>query len=239
MARKQLEPIEKAWITRRKNIDPIREGITILDCTVKKEESGCSEGQFLHQYIKILNRQRVQWEEDPVKNYLHRIQGATGGVRSLDTYLKYALTQTIHVSAHGRTYEDTGETYLVARNSEFNKELLKDMWAEQPEKDRPKLIVLSACEAGHKDMIEAFADGGKGCRYCIAPVFPADWERAALFSALFYTYLFYGEPHSPRPRKPLPPLKPYEPVTAFKKAKKRLPRLTGWWKMFDYGTEIP
>lgn len=59
------------------------------------------------------------------------------------------------------------------------------MWAEQLEKDRPKLIMLSACEAGHKDMIEAFADGGKGCRYCIAPVFPADFERAALFSALF------------------------------------------------------
>ena len=87
--------------------------------------------------------------------------------------------------------------------------------------------------------VEAFADGGNGCRYCIAPVLPADWERAAMFSALFYTFLFYGEPHFPRPGKPQPPLKPYEPVTAFKKAKKRLPRLTGWWKMFDYGTEIP
>jgi hypothetical protein len=143
------------------------------------------------------------------------------------------------VSAHGRTDKDTGETYLVAGKGFFEKKLLKGIWAEEPEEWRPKLIVLSACEAGHKDMIEAFVDGGMGCRYCIAPVFPADWERAALFSALFYTYLFYGEPRTPKLGEPLPPLKPYEPVAAFKKAKNRLPRLTGWWKMFDYGKEIP
>jgi len=48
-----------------------------------------------------------------------------------------------------------------------------------------------------------------------------------------------GSRTSPGQGNPLPPLKPYEPVAAFKKAKKRLPKLTGWWKMFDYGDEIP
>jgi len=172
--------------------------VSILDCTVKSRED-CSEGQFLHEYIKILNRQRTKaWEEKPVDNYLYHIRGATKGTHSLDVHLKYALTKTIHISAHGGTYKDTGETFLEAGNSEFNQESLRGIWSEWPESERPRLIVLSACQAGHKDLIEAFADGGNGCRYCIAPVLPADWERAAMFSALFYTFLFYGEPHFPR-----------------------------------------
>lgn len=92
----------------------------------------------------------------------------------------------------------------------------------------PELIHGTSCSGATKYLHPAFQKA-----------LPADWERAAMFSALFYTFLFYGEPHFPRPRKPLPPLKPYEPVAAFKKAKKRLPKLTGWWKMFDYGDEIP
>jgi hypothetical protein len=223
---------------RREITEQIRQGVTILDCTVKSREN-CSEGQFLYEYIKILNHQRVLgWKMEPVDNYLYHIRSATNGVRSLDVHLKFALTQTIHISAHGNTYLDTNETYLEAGNSAFDQEFLRDIWSEWPENERPRLIVLSACKAGHKDLIEAFADGGKGCRYLIAPVLPADWERAAMFSALFYTFLFYGEPHLPKPGKPLPPLKPFEPVAAFKKAKKRSPRLTGWWKMFDYGDEI-
>jgi hypothetical protein len=213
--------------------------VTILDCTVNSREN-CSEGKFLYDYIKILNRQRTKaWKMEPVDNYLYHIRSATGRKHSLDDGLKFTSTQTIHVSAHGGTYKDSGKTYLEAGNSAFDQDYLKGIWSEYPEDERPKLVVLSACQAGHKDLIDAFADGGKGCRYCIAPVLPADWERAAMFSALFYTFLFYGEPHFPRPGSPLPPLRPYEPVAAFKKAKKRLPRLTGWWKMFDYGDEIP
>ena len=133
---------------------------------------------------------------------------------------------TIHISAHGNRDDETHETYLWAGNSPFRLEHLKGIWSELKEEERPLLVVLSACSAGHLDLIKAFAE--EGCRYCIAPVFETDWEKAALFSALFYTYLFYGER-----------AEPMRPVMAFRKAKTRLPELTGWWKMFDYGKELP
>lgn len=56
-----------------------------------------------------------------------------------------------------------------------------------------------------------------------------NWEHSAMFSTLFYTYLFYG----PRGK--------YEPMlltAAFQKARNRLPELTGNWKMFDNGKDV-
>ncbi|MBN1244300.1 hypothetical protein JXA31_01750 [Candidatus Bathyarchaeota archaeon] len=124
---------------------------------------------------------------------------------------------------------------MYAGNSIFKQDFLNGLWLDLPQEERPLLIVLSACSAGHKDLIRAFSKAG--CKYCIAPVFETDWERAALFSALFYTYLFLGEPVHSR-SETQPNLKPYGLEVAFEKAKKRLPRLTGWWKMFKDGNEI-
>lgn len=225
MPPKRLSPADKAHIERNRIYGKIRDGITILDCTVKSQEK-CSEGEFLQQYIRILNRQLMASGKLPVACKLRHVRSSTGGISSLDDWLKCVYTYTIHISAHGNRDEKTHETYLWAGNSPFRLRNLKGVWSEFNEEDKPLLLVLSACSAGHVDLIKAFAD--EGCRYCIAPVFETDWEKAALFSALFYTYLFYGE-HA----------EPMRPVTAFRKAKTRLPKLTGWWKMFDYGKELP
>lgn len=229
-----MSPIEKAWCTRHKTHQLIQQGVTILDCTVMSQEK-CSEGRYLYQLVRILNRQRRELKAKPVDLYFHQIRSTTKGLHSLDTYLKYALTQTIHISAHGGIDKDTGKTILVAGNSIFKQDYVNELWLEFSPEERPLLVVFSACSAGHKDLIEAFSKAG--CRYCIAPVFETDWERAALFSALFYTYLFLGEPVHPRDGS-LPQLEPYGLEVAFEKAKKRLPKLTGWWKMFKDGDEI-
>ena len=119
----------------------------------------------------------------------------------------------------------------MAGNSPFTIDDLKGIWSEREEKgeERPLLIFLSACHAGHKDLIKAFAT--EGCKYCIAPTFGTPWEKAALFSALFYTYLFLG-PYGSK-------YKPMEIRPAFEKAKNSLPKLTGNWKIFVNGSEPP
>jgi hypothetical protein len=226
MPPKVLNPAEKAWVKIKKIDSKIREGITILDCTVRTRER-CSEGAFLDEYIKILNRQRTEFNKEPVERTLRYVRSAKGGTSSLQDWLKYVYTWTIHISAHGGQDEETGETVLVAGNSQFRLKDLKNIWSDREGEWKPLLIVLSACTAGHKDLIKAFA--AEGCRYCIAPVFEANWEKAALFSALFYTYLFFG------PRDKYGPLRPR---SSFGKAKGCLKELTGWWKMFDYGEEV-
>lgn len=222
MVHRSPTPQELAHLKRKETYGKIRAGIMIFDCTLRSREK-CSEGEFLKEYIRILNRQLEQAKkEKPVDVYLRYVLSATRSPNSLKMWLKYAYTQTIHISAHGGSDEVTGETFLEVGNGRFELKDLKDIWSEFPKDERPLLIVLSACSAGHLDLIKAFSD--EGCRYCIAPVFGTDWEKAALFSALFYTYLFYEQTR---------------PVTAFQKAKTRLPELTGWWKIFDYGKELP
>jgi len=228
---KRLSPAEKAHRTRQRLYRKIRSGITILDCTLKTKEK-CSEGMFLKSYMDIINHQLRAFNEPPVYCYFKH-------VRSPDTLrfeLQYAYTYTIHISAHGFRDETTNQTCLGVGNSAFTLNHLKGVWEDRPPEDKPLLIVLSACEAGHIDLIKALAE--EGCRYCIAPTFPTDWHKAALFSALFYTYLFLGE--RVRWCRPGDKLKPKRmmPTTAFKKAKDRLPELTGWWKMFDNGKEV-
>jgi hypothetical protein len=232
--RRRAKPIDKEWDTRRAIKRNIQEGITILDCTVFSQEH-CSEGKFLDQYVRILNRQRESAKLEPVDRHLYHIRSPKRGIHSLDVYLKYALTRTIHISAHGEFNKKNGETVLCAGNSLFE---LKDLegvaseWEKQGQ-DRPLLVVLSACKAGHLDLIRTLSP--KGCMYCIAPVFATDWEKAALFSALFYTYLFVGELKVEDGQLRAHPM---EVPAAFHKAKTRLHELTGGWKLFKNGEEV-
>ncbi len=226
---KSRAPAERAWVTRRAGAKKIQNGLTILDCTVKCEEE-CSEGAFLGEYVRILNRQRKVGHLKPVGFCLKHVRCSTRGKHSLQDYLKRAHTSTIHVSAHGNVDKKTGVTYLLAGNGTFTLKHLKDIWSDREAADRPLLVVLSACNAGHKDFIRALSD--EGCRYCIAPVLEPDWHSAALFSSLFYTYLLLGEVNGQPPKA-----HPLEVVYAFRKAKDRLPDLTGYWKLYEYGEE--
>jgi len=226
---KPKTPAERAWVTRRNGVMKIQNGLTILDCTVKCEEE-CSEGVFLNEYIRILNRQRKVGHLKPVGCYLKHVRCSTQGKHNLQNYLKNVRTSTIHISAHGNIDKKTGETYILAGNSIFEKKHLQGIWSEWADSDKPLLVVLSACNAGHKDFIKVLSN--EGCKYCIAPVLEPNWHSAALFSSLFYTYLLLGEVNGNPPKA-----HPSEVIYAFRKAKDRLPDLTGYWKLYEYGEE--
>ena len=215
MPKEKLSPAQKAHKTRNKTYSKIRESILLIDCTLKGEEK-CSETEFLEKYFQIINHQlrserKKEVEVDTEKKY---------SPKKLKDLLKTADYYSIHISSHGNV-DKKKNTFLDLRYGKLYSKDLMGLWEEYPKIERPLVIVLSACCAGHKDLIEALSNNG--CRYCIAPVFPTDWEYAALFSTFFYTYLF---------------LRRMRPVTAFRKAIRSLPELNGKWKMFDYGKEV-
>ena len=212
--KKTLSPAEKAHRTQKKKYRLIRNSILLLDCTVRSREK-CSEIDFLERYLEIINRQLRSENKKEVEIQSQRIYGPKVLVDSL----KFAYQYTIHVSSHGDVDDD--DTYLDLSRGELYADDLRGIWEEFEEDERPLLLVLSACCAGHKDLIQAVSE--KGCRYCIAPVLPTNWEHAALFSTFFYTYLLLGQ---------------MRPVAAFRKAVRSLPELTGKWKMYDRGKEV-
>lgn len=230
MQQRRTSIAKKAGRTRKSIMNRTREGIQIFDCTVFSQEK-CSEDKFLNEYIDILNHQLEAFGKNPVWHKRYLVRSPRGGMTDLQTGIKFAYYSTIHISAHGPPDDYKGPTYLMAGNSPFTIDDLKGIWSEREEKgeEKPLLVFLSACHAGHKDLIKAFAT--EGCKYCIAPAFGTPWEKAALFSSLFYTYLFLG-PYGSK-------YKPMEIRPAFEKAKNSLPKLTGNWKIFVNGSEPP
>ena len=166
--------------------------------------------------MEIINHQLRADKKKEVEFEVQRLHGP----RKFKEFLKYAYQYTIHISSHGDV-DKNGRTYLALSRGRLYAENLVGIWEEFRQSERPLLLVLSACCAGHKDLIQALSDDG--CRYCIAPVFETNWEHAALFSTFFYTYLF---------------LERMRPVTAFSKTVRSLPELAGKWKMYDRGEEI-
>jgi hypothetical protein len=217
MKKKRLSPAEKAHLKRKEIYGKIRNSVLILDCTPKSAEK-CSEGEFLEKYLQILNRQLRADKKSAVDIYLMRVQGP----KRLKTVLKNAGSYTIHLSSHGNVDKKTKETYLDLSHGRLYASELNGLWGDIDEKERPLVIILSACHAGHRDLIRNLSE--HGCRYCIAPVRPTNWEHAAIFSTFFYTYLL---------------LRRNRPVTAYHKTIRSLPALTGKWTMFDKGKEIP
>jgi len=213
--KRKLTPADKAHMKRRRIYRRIRSAILFLDCTVKSKEK-CSEAEFLEKYMEILNHQLRADSKEEVEFELQRLYGP----RKAKESLKYANEYTIHVSSHGDV-DKRGRTYLNLSHGKLYAEDLRGIWKDFEESERPLLLVLSACCAGHKDLIDALSENG--CRYCIAPVFETNWEHAALFFTFFYTYLF---------------LERMRPVTAFRKSVSTLPELTGKWKMYDKGKEV-
>ena len=213
--RRRLTPADKAHITRIRTYRKIRNAVLFIDCTVRSREK-CSEAEFLEKYMEIINHQLSADNRKEVSFEVQRLYGS----RKLREALKYADQYTIHVSSHGDV-DKNDRTYLDLSYGKLYAEDLRDIWVDFKESERPLLLILSACRAGHKDLIEALSTNG--CRYCIAPMFDPNWEHAALFSTFFYTYLL---------------LERMRPVTAFRKTVRSLPELTGKWKMYDKGKEI-
>lgn len=187
-----------------------------LECTVKSKEE-CSEVAFLKEYMRILNHQLSADRKKEVDFNYEPIYGKW----KLKEALEDAYHYTIHVSSHGSVDKKTGRTYLDTSHGQLYSEDLEDLWSDWEDEEKPLLLVLSACRAGHKDLIRAFAEAG--CRYCVAPVLDTKWEHAALFSTFFYTYLFLNR---------------NRPTVAFSNTIYAMPELTGKWKIFDRGKDM-
>jgi hypothetical protein len=184
--------------------------LLILECTSESTE-GMSEGILLRELMRILgfaDRTRFLSVESK-KSFLRNLE------RMEEPFL--------HISAHGDFDPLKGTRINVPHQGKI---FPTDLTRLRKRKSRiPKLVVLSACETGHVDMVRAFSDAG--FRYCIAPLHETYWEDAAIFSTMLYKLLI-GEKKSP--------------WVSFKKTilaiSDAVPRLTGSWSFYDRGEKI-
>lgn len=169
-----------------------------------------SEGWLLWELMRILRyRKRTRFIKTRGKNhFLNELN------RASERYL--------HIATHGRFSKRRG-TYLVTpRGGRVYVDNLQDLWKDRNRSEIPELVVLSACHAGHADMVKAFSNAG--CRYCIAPLHETLWEDAANFLVVFYKLLI-GEGFTPW----------ISYKNAFAGLSIALPKLSGAWRFYDWG----
>jgi hypothetical protein len=155
--------------------------LLILECTSENKEK-MSEGLLLWELMRILGyKKRTNFK-------------IIGGSNRLREELTNAQEQYIHISAHGDFHSTRGTYLKTLRKGKVYSSNLNEIWVGKKASEIPRLVVLSACEAGHIDMVRAFSDAG--CRYCLAPLHETFFEDAAVFFAVFYKLLI-GEKSSP------------------------------------------
>jgi hypothetical protein len=186
-----------------------RAKLLILECASENKER-MSEGWLLWELMRILGYGK--------RTNLKII----GGSNRLIEELKNAEEYYIHISAHGNFHQTRGTYLRTPRKGKVYSTDLRDIWTGKRKSEIPRLVVLSACEAGHVDMVRAFSNAG--CRYCLAPLHETFFEDAAVFLALFYKLLI-GERSSP--------------WIAFKNTlvglSQSIPRLSGAWSFYEWG----
>lgn len=138
---------------------------------------------------------------------------------------KLTISLLVKVLISGIPLGASKKSSVCSISSALEKLLFRSSLMMRPSRKRyetPNLVVLSACEAGHVDMVRAFSHAG--CRYCIAPLHDPFFEDAAIFLTLFYK-LLVGEKSSP--------------WIAFKNTmtglSQGLPRLSGAWSFYEWG----
>jgi hypothetical protein len=186
--------------------------LLILEPTSENVE-GKSEGKLLYEFMKVLKyADRVEYRN-------------TLGKGVFLNALENAEHEYVHISTHGiNGVRGTSLEIQRRKNGRFMrvsaKKDLADLWEDKINK--PKLVVLSACHAGHKDMIDAFTKAG--CKSIIAPIRETDWGYAAAFSTLLYKALI-DEGRSP--------------WVAYKNARLGMdaafPRSQGRWRFYKNG----
>jgi hypothetical protein len=186
--------------------------LIILECTSESRER-MSEGMLLRELTRILGfgNKTTFYQIESRNDFLKKME------RSQDVYL--------HISAHGNFHPSTGTRIDLPHKAHVYSGDLANLWKKSVKSRIPKLVVLSACETGHVDMVRAFSEAG--CQYCIAPLHDTLWEDAAIFSTLLYKLLI-GERMSP--------------WVSFKKTSGSLlnilPRLSGAWSFYEWGERL-
>ena len=186
-----------------------RAKLLILECISETKEK-MSEGWLLWELMRILGFEK--------RTEIRTI----GGPNRLIEELENAEEQYLHISAHGERHKTRGTYLETPRKGKVYSGDLVDLWAEKKKSEIPRLVVLSACEAGHVDMVRAFSDAG--CRHCIAPLHETFFEDAAVFLTIFYKLLI-GEKKAP--------------WIAFRNTivglSQSLPKLSGAWSFYNRG----
>ena len=191
------------------NIAMRRAKLLILECASENKEK-MSEGLLLWELMRILGYEK--------RTNLKMISGPNRLIEELEN----AEERYIHISAHGDFHQTRGTYLTTPRKGKVYSSDLSGMWANRKKSEFPSLIVLSACESGHIDMVRAFSNAG--CKYCLAPLHETFFEDAAVFLALFYKLLL-GEKSSP--------------WIAFRNTviglSQSLPKLSGAWSFYERG----
>lgn len=186
--------------------------LLIVECTSESKEK-MSEGRLLKELMRILGFEK--------QTRLRIISNKNRFLKELENMEEPYL----HISAHG-DFDPLKGTWIKIPSGEriYSSDLL-GLWEGKAKSKIPRLVVLSACETGHVDMVRVFSDNG--CQYCIAPLHEPSWEDAALFSTMFYKLLI-GEGMNPR--------------VSFRRTllglSNALPRLPGAWSFYRWGVKL-
>ena len=190
-------------------IEMMRARLLILECTSEDREK-MSEGSLLWELMRTLGYEK--------RTNLKMITSGNRLIKALGN----AEEQYIHISAHGDFHQTRGTYLKTPKKGKVYSSDLDGIWTGRKKSEIPSLVVMSACKAGHIDMVRAFSSAG--CRYCLAPLHETFFEDAAVFLALFYKLLI-GERSSP--------------WIAYRNTviglSQSLPKLSGAWSFYEWG----
>ena len=214
---------KKAWKTRRLDWKKLRKGILLVEC-IPEDYGDCSEGKMLKELFRIIKFQMTDNNES-VEVYSKE----TDSPSELVEILRNAEKPCIHISCHGnhdkrrrrsrRTFLDLDEGKLFADEICSSGDEQLPIWFERDgeNKEIPQLVFLSACKTAFaSDLCERFMQAG--VRYVIGPKKSTSFHEAALFSTVFYTFLYVER---------------WNPYLAFKKIKNAFPKLARNWWFYD------
>jgi len=149
----------------------VAKSLNIFDLTSERKEKK-SEGWLLWELMRILELDnRTSFE------YVR-------GRRHFFEMLNSNRAQYLHIGAHGsRVGRNTG--LQTALNATISTKEITEKWIKK--QSIPSLLVMSACQSGHIDMVRTFSE--MGVKYVVAPLNDTYWEDAAVFLTLFYKLL--------------------------------------------------
>lgn len=166
----------------------IRNRLRIIDATLESQEQK-SESKHLRELFRIYN-----WN-GTIKPKMVKAQTPGMFVKAL----RSATERCIHISAHGGRVPKRGAKWANPFETRIYSTPYAPLWLTRPNEieglgpglwrnEKPELIVMVACKAGHNDMAQAFLR--TGVKYFIAPEHIVNWDEASLFNTLFYYHYF-------------------------------------------------
>ncbi len=182
--------------------------LSIIDLTSEKQEK-MSETWLLWELIRIFElTKEVEFSYARGKKHFFEL-------------LNHVNSNYLHIGGHG--VRENGRTYLVTpRGVYISTEEIKENWVCNC---IPELVVLSACQSGHIDLVKTLVE--KGVRYVIAPLYDTYWEDAAVYLPFFYKLLL-SEGKTPR-------VSYRNSICGYKEAFRKI---SGAWRFYEDGNFI-